>query len=618
MLIELGRTFLAWILIFPAAFSLGAFFDPLIRSKDNLVKGILLIAIGLAILSYSVVFLSFFHLLRHEAIWILLVILAGIRIHKFKELRIFLREAIKACVPKPGKSAALRILECCFTATFFALLAGTLAPEVGGDALAYQLNLPKDFLLRGSVAPVPYDYNSYFPLLMNNLYLVGLATGGMFAARLFHFLTGLLLFLSVKHVIDQETKNQTLAYFLALVFWVTPAVYNNISTTYIDGAVALYTFLSFFVFLETLKRMDTAGFFLSGFLMGCTLAVKYLGLLSAVGLMGCWIYACVKQRRFFNHVKAAGVWLLGLFLMGGYWYLRNWMFEKNPFFPYFGHVFNIISRPSTDHHTIGMGRNVFSFVSIFWNMFFSPQSFGSFTSRIGPFYFLLFPFLLLASVTVKKSRPYAAFFFSFLFAWFLVIQYDRFFITVLPMMAIASAYGIQWFYESASADMKRLCRRVGWILMVPLFIDVAAGVYHYRFTYPLFVGLQTPEEYLRKLERSAPVAFWINDSLSEGAHILIEGDPRRFYIKRKTTGEAFLRWRTHYEETHKTPEALRNFVKSLGVTHLLTSEVVSPFRNLWRSPMSSIIGSSYAKKIKVVTSENIRDEIVRYSLYEIV
>src|SRR5262249_23108043 len=67
-------------------------------------------------------------------------------------------------------------------------LAGTLVtplpPVTDGDALCYHLQVPKEFLRRGSAVYLPDLHETVYPLVTEMLYAVGLAFRGPEACRL--------------------------------------------------------------------------------------------------------------------------------------------------------------------------------------------------------------------------------------------------------------------------------------------------------------------------------------------------------------------------------------------------------------------------------------------------
>lgn len=609
--VDLLKAGLAWAVILPSSFGWGAVFRRLVRTEDSALRGVLYSALGMGCLSYGIVLLGLFRLLNPIAIWALLMmplLIFGI-LHRggFREGRDWLK-TLSSEFQLRGSLFA-KALDFLFLFSFVALLMGTLSPEIGGDALCYQLNLPKVFLAQGSLEPNPYDYNSYFPLLMNNLYLVGLATGGVFAAKLFHFYCGFLLWFAIKRFMVLKTKSEALSAFMALGVWLTPTFYNLLSTTYIDGGLSFFTFLAVITLFEN--------FFLAGLFLGFALSTKYLALFSVVGILGMFLVHCFEHKG--KGIRGFFYWLAGCVTGSGYWILRNWTATGNPFFPYFGSLFKPqIDRPPTNHALFGMGSGVFDFISIFWNMFFSPDAFGSHATRIGILYFLWFPFVVLGLLFVHRARPYAVYTLLFLLLWFFLGQNDRWLASALPVMAVTAGLGMHGFFEMTSFQLKGVLRRTAWGLGLPVLIFYTlAGVYHYRYPALLFAGHWSEEEYLRRMERTFPVAQWVSQNLPPEALILLANETSQFYFKQRTLRDVFLRLRTRYPETHRDSSELASFLKSLGVTHLLLRESIPTTGQQALNPLRRFAESPHSILLKEIPSENIRDAKYLYRVYQL-
>ncbi len=617
MAAELTRTLMAWALALPAAFSLGFPLARPLAIERPLFRGIVAYGIGLTGLSYAVVLLSAVGHLNAHAIWLLLLALALPTILRPQAWLAWLRAAWNA-LSRPANRT-----EWALTAIFWvssaALLAGTLAPEIGGDALSYQLNLPKVFLAQGSLAPSLEDYNSFFPLLMNNLYLIGLATGGVGAAKLFHFFCGFLLVLGLYDATFAATGRRALALATALALWTLPTVYNTLSTTYVDVGLAFFTFLALVCFVEALERDSAAWSLASGFLAGAAVSVKYLGLASVLGLAAVGTVWALRARRASFAARHASAWTAAFALGCGYWLVRNAIATGNPFFPYWGHWFGLEHRPPTDHHLLGMGRSALAFLGLFWNMFRHPEPFGGFPVRVGIFPLLFAPFALAAAIGVPRSRPYALFSIVFLTTWFFLVQAARWLTPLMPVLFLTGAQGLAWAAGALPARLQRAARRGGSFAAVGLLcVYVAAGLYHHRYDYLLWSGRWSRQDYLRKLERTAPVATWVNTSLPQHAKILVEAEPRKFYFNRAAVSDIFLRWSTHYDQTETDAAAVAGFLQARGITHILLSDpAAGSGRSQPLTPLRRLAASPFARELQTIRSENIRDPQIVYRIYEL-
>jgi hypothetical protein len=617
MLRELFHTSVAWLVIFPSAYLLGSFWEYFVPRQDRVVKGILFCALGLATFFAGVTVLSACHCLQPPFLWGMLFLPLLLRIRKLGDWFGWLADLGKAWLPPPGFFP--RALFLLFAVSFLGLLLGTLSPELGGDSLCYQLNIPKACLMRGSVEPNYLDYNSYYPLFMNHLYLIGLAVGGVFTAKLFHFFCGFLLFAAIQQVLRNATGSWRLSFFCALAVWTTPTVYNLLSTTYVDVALAFYTFIATMVLTEALENGGRRYFFLAGLLAGCGIAVKYLCLISVLAWGAVWLYSLLTTRRYRMHAGGAAWFILGMLAVTGYWFARNGVLTGNPLFPYLGRLFGGQTRPQADFYDFGLGKSVFHFLSLYFNMFLLPDFFGTRTTRIGLFYFLFVPFVLIGMARDRRARGYGIFWLAFTGIIFLIGQADRWILPVLPVMAVCGGLGFYGCYTASTAPLRKVLRvGVFGTALLGLSVYAAAGVYHYRFAYRLFTGSWTPEKYLQSLERTTGISTWANRHLPANAGILAISEARLFYFHHPVVRYFFLAWR-YKDPSWADPAAFAGFLKSQGLTHILISAPVSA--KVAASPVpaeiDSLLGLPTTKKIYETCSENIREERYRYSLYEL-
>lgn len=613
MILETVRALLSWSLIFPALFLLGRFFRRWIHVKDIILQGIIYCSLGMAILSNCIILLSWIHLLNPISIWCLLgaIILVGIR--SLNDFWIWIKSLGSSLLWE--KSFVNKIFLLIFIISTLGLLSGVFSPEIGGDALCYHLNLPKIFLETGSAAPLFYDLNSYFPMLMNYLYLIGLATGGVFSAKFFHFLTFLLLFFALKRTIELETKNQLVAFFSALVFWLTPTFFNLASTTYVDIGLSLYSFLSVWMLVQAFRNQDNATFFMSAVFLGCAVGAKYLAILSIVALVGVLLFQMISRREFKKIPQQFLIWSFGILIGGGWWFLRNWIQEGNPLFPYMASFFGTKPLPDQSFDLLGIGTSPIHFIASLFNLFLFPKAFGQVSESIGIGYGLYYPFILLAPIVKKESRIYFLFSFLFLVLWFVFGQATRYIMPLLPFLLLVGAFGIVWLFRKLRPFFKTSLSCLG---ILVLLVYLAGGLYHYRYAYLVSAGIWTPDEYLLKLERTMPVATWMNQNLPENASVLVENESRLFYMNRPLLRDLFFRHRRDDFKNVKDVSSYYQFLKSNGVTHiLLTDPMDSKGEVSSEDILRRFAKSKHSKLLYEGASENIREPRFYYRLYQL-
>ena len=100
-----------------------------------------------------------------------------------------------------GKVPATSWLEAAIYLVFgVSVLLVLVHPTYFYDALYYHLALPRQYLIRNSIAPIPGSSYSYFPEIAEMLYLGGLTVSGQTAAQLVNLIFWLATILLVREI----------------------------------------------------------------------------------------------------------------------------------------------------------------------------------------------------------------------------------------------------------------------------------------------------------------------------------------------------------------------------------------------------------------------------------
>jgi hypothetical protein len=265
---------------------------------------------------------------------------------------------------------------------------------------------------------------------------------------------------------------------------------------------------------------------LAGFLAGSAAACKYPALLLVVAPLTVW--AMIGQGRF--RWRSAALFLLAAVCGGGLWYAKNAALTGNPVYPLvFGGQTRTPERtaqwnrahrvPPDQHGRRYSASQAYAAAADFgWrNLWQSP---------------LLAPLAAAAFFCVGRRRlvvslaAYAGF---FLAVWWLAThRVDRFWVPVLPVLALLAGVGAAW---SAS----RVWRTTVTVLLLGgmganLLFLMSGGVYDHRYLVSL--------ERLRRDEPAEssdpcvdPIHRYLNDTAAEGDRVLLVGDAQPFDLE---------------------------------------------------------------------------------------
>ncbi len=356
-------------------FSVGAGQLPLrrfdLRPTERLAYGG---ALGLAGLGYAVGLFSALQWLN--GLWLVLVILVGLGILGW--LRAF--PLLKSQPQGRTSPLTLGLTMLSGLIALLTLILCLLPPDGNEwDAIAYHLAFPKTYLQSGEMVEIPFMHQSYFPPLLDMLFLLGLWLGGEPSAKVFHWAMGMMTALGLAGFIARHQGDGSVG---ALLWLGTPVVAWQAFTAYVDLSTALYASLSVYALYEGIRQRQTHWLWLAGVIMGFALATKYNALLSwgLLGLLG--LLWCMHKRWTLGarSLLLAGILALAI---GAPWYLRNWYWTGNPVYPFAYSIFGgkqwsqeQADAYRNDQLRFGMGHEPAKLLLAPWNLTAHPAPFA--------------------------------------------------------------------------------------------------------------------------------------------------------------------------------------------------------------------------------------------------
>jgi 4-amino-4-deoxy-L-arabinose transferase-like glycosyltransferase len=211
-------------------------------------------------------------------------------------------------------------------------------PPVSRDALTHHLAVPKLWVENGGIHERPDILFSYYPQLLDILYMVPVALGHDIAAKYLHFafamLTALLIFLFVKRRIGSPW-----AALAGLLFLTLPLIIKLSVTVYVDLGLIFFTTAALFsgaIWLEDTGR--TRWLVLAAVCSGLALSTKYNALVSflLLSLLLPFFYLFRRENQHaeqLNAVKFGVLFVVISLLVFSPWLIRNYGLTGNPIYP---------------------------------------------------------------------------------------------------------------------------------------------------------------------------------------------------------------------------------------------------------------------------------------------
>lgn len=428
------------------------------------------------------------------------------------------------------------------------------SPIIEIDSLAYHLYLPKIFLKHNLIYFDNYNGNTLFPLLLENLFCVGLNAGSVTLCNAIVYAVGAFLILTViafLYYLFDDKKYILPGVFIMLSM---PGIITNSVISYNDTTMSLFIILSLYFFIRWKKTAKNSHFYLMGIFSGLSISTKHLGLFVVLILSALMVYAPLRKKC---------LYLLTVFLTGGWWYLRAYALTGNPFYPYLYKIFGPKAWQSNVSSSVGMGKGLWQYLIGFWNLIAHPGKFGGGANQIGVIFLLLIPILIFAWKKFSKDEKSALgrfLGFSFLYytMWFFTAQNLRFFYPIVVILCVILAVAV----------IKVQSKIITALFTALLVLNFTLTFYYQgkKIKAALFTDKQA---LLSNADRTYDIAQWVNSHIPQKEKILICDEPGIYRFNPSVTKEAIFRYITQYEKKNFSAAELRDFLKKSGFSYII-------------------------------------------------
>lgn len=452
-----------------------------------------------------------------------------------------------------------------------ALLAGSPLPPVDFDVREYHLQAPKEFFQAGRIGFLPHNVYANMPLGAEMLSLLAMTLSGdwflgALAGKVLIASFALVAALSLVGLASRV--GAPAAGIWGAVLWLsTPWVVRLSSSGLIDVVVGCYLLLALhatwvWAEAETTARESAAGstdgaspwwLMLAGFLAGSALACKYPAALFVVLPLGAAVVA-VRASRLgsasgWRSGIRSGFWFAaGALVAAGPWLAKNAWLTGNPVYPLLADWLDGFTRTAE--------------LNARWNAAHAPHGFGwsaladSLLSLVGRSPWLsvgLLPGLLLAWFDRDRRRLVVA---GWLLVgwvvatwWLFTHRIDRFWIPVLPVVALLAGLGWQRLLAPRRGRWAYGLLVAGTLALLPLATVGGPGT-DVRYFVPL-------DQLRHDVRRTSPWRAWLNDRTEPGEAVLAVGDAEVFDLEMPV-----------YYHTAFDPSPLETWIRGGGLAEL--------------------------------------------------
>lgn len=500
--------------------------------------------------------------------WPVRVVLAGLAVSgAVWELAAAARErSPRTDVPEParGRDAASMIGFAVVVGPFLVLMAlGSMLPTIDFDALEYHIQGPKEYYQAGRIAFLPHNVYTSMPSGVEMLHLLGMvvlgdwwrgALVGQLLVMIHAPMAAALIALAARRMGSPRA-----AWIAAAVYLTTPWIYRTAVTPYVEGPLCYFHAALIRLVVRTLDDDGPQArlWFLVGILAGGAMACKYPALVSAVLPFGVAALAAACRRRSWSIVPAyAG----GLAVVMTPWLVKNLIDTGNPVYPL---AYPIFGGRHWDFArdlkwSAAHGRRPITFAALVDGLL----DVAGRSDWQSPLFTALAPLAFLRA----GSRRFATIlwiYVVYIFAtwWLLTHRLDRFWLPLLPPLAILAGLGADW------------ARRRAWIALLAVMMAVSIMT-NLTYCTTALVGLNEWTGDLDRLRAQVPETLdptlaRLDAELPPNARVLLVGQASVFHLRRPII------YNTVFNEEiietlakGRSSKDVRDALIRLGVTHL--------------------------------------------------
>ncbi len=388
--------------------------------------------------------------------------------------------SLKLALPEAITVDTLFRVGCCLLMSPFVLsmFLGSMLPSTDYDVLEYHFGGPKEYYLQGYISFLPHNVYTSFPFLTEMVTLLSMtlkgdwftgAQAGKLVLMSFALFTALGIFTTARHWFGS-----TAGWIAATVFLTNPWTYRMSIIAYTEGALSFYllaSLLSLVLTIAVLQKWKTNAndstdastadtsrlpgelwsfTLLTGLLSGSAMASKYPGVLSVVIPLGLTLlgfsWFLLRENKsvcWSTTLKLGVLFAVGTLITIGPWLLKNLVETGNPVYPLLYSVFG--GRDLTDALN-AKWKNGHGMRPIGLHEFKDSLLDVTMTSDwISPLLFCLAPLAFL-NRQHRRLMYWLWIYTGFLFFswWFLTHRIDRFWVPMLPVVAVLAGIGATW------------------------------------------------------------------------------------------------------------------------------------------------------------------------------
>jgi hypothetical protein len=470
-------------------------------------------------------------------------------------------------------------------ALFLSFILAFAPPADSFDALLYHLAVPALWLKDGGLAVGKILPVYWYPGLVEGAYVWGLALWSEATAPLLHLAWGILtvglIWWWARKVWGNSTAWRSVAVAISM-----PSLALLAAWAYTDLALAFYSAAALYLLWRYRDSKEKRLLILNGILCGLAMGVKYTSFILPIMVVGwlAWIY----RRRLIEWFLPTVQFSVAALLVASPWYIRNWIWMGNPFYPYVfgGKLWDSFLAIRCAQAGTGIGLNLPALFLLPFNVTLGQYDMTYADGRIGPLWLILLPACLWILWHYRKETARQAIIIPAIFGlisfgfWTLGVintaglwQSRMLFPSLLCLTPLAT---LGW-EALTRLDTKRF--RISFIFNALVILSIAINLLDFglfvlvRSPMSVALGITDRQSYFERFQPSYADALALVDETPPGSQVLLLFEPRSYGMEREVHSDPFNANLAHDLYLHQTPENVLQTWQAQGYTYVLYQRV---------------------------------------------
>jgi hypothetical protein len=471
------------------------------------------------------------------------------------------------------------------TALFLSFILAFAPPADSFDALLYHLAVPALWLKDGGLAVGKILPVYWYPGLVEGAYVWGLALWSEATAPLLHLAWGILT-VGLIWWWARKVWGNSAAWRSVAVATSMPSLALLAAWAYTDLALAFYSAAALYLLWRYQDSKEKRLLILNGILCGLAMGVKYTSFILPLMVVG-WL-ACIYRRRLIEWFLPTLQFSFAAILVASPWYIRNWIWMGNPFYPYVfgGKLWDSFLAVRCAQAGTGIGFNLPALLLLPFNLTLGQYDMTYTDGRIGPLWLILLPTCLWVLWHYRKEAARQAIVIPAIFG---LISFGLWTLGVINtvglwqsrllfpfLLALTPLAALGW-EALTRLDTNRF--RVSFIFNALVILSIAINLLDFglfvlvRSPISAALGITDRQSYFERFQPSYADALALVNETPPGSQVMFLFEPRSYGMGRAVQVDPFNANLAHDLYLHQTPENVLQAWQAQGYSYVLYQRV---------------------------------------------